>query len=330
MDETIIDAGAGAGTTDTTGTVDTTSAATTGAGTTTDTSAVITQPNADGSEATPVDEFAGIDKLFGELKDDEPVAGAVDPNAAAALPEAVTKALAISDYVKEPAHLEAAVMAAQELWDVSSGKVPAANMLEGMRARDPQGFEKLVLNDLIPYLEHITGKKLGGAEAAAADPMAEMQAKLRELEQRPQIEAQQREQQQQQQQAETASRTAVEGFIKVGSGIFDGDTDGALNGILAQLPKLGLTPAALMKEQLAGNTANLEKAYKAAEKTEMLRVKTMTARLVARNKALRNAAPGTKGSPVAAISGDELPLDATREEKVEYMRTGKFVRAAVS
>jgi hypothetical protein len=314
------DTGAGTGST---GTVDA------GAGTGT---AAIEQPGADGTgtaAAAEPDPFAALEGLF--PKDDEPAAGAVDPNAAnagAAMPEAVSKALGISDYVKDPAQLESAVRAAQELWDVASGKVPAASMLEGMRANNPAGFEKMVLNDLIPYIEQITGKKLGAPDPnAAPDPVAEMRAKIADLERRPEIERQERELQQRVQSADTASRAAVEGWIKTGSGIFDGDTDGAIQAIAAQLPKLGIDVNKMMAEQLQGKTDLLEKAYKAAEKAELKRVKAATERLVARSKALRNGVPATKGSAAAAVVSDELPLDATREEKVEWMRTGKFTRA---
>src|SRR6202789_953424 len=170
-------------------------AADAGAGAGTGTPA-IEQPGAGeaGAAATAQpDEFAALSGLFGDLKDDEPAAaGVVDPNApnaGAALPDVVSKALTISDYVKEPAQLESAVRAAQELWDVAAGKVPAASMLEGMRANNPAGFEKMVLNDLIPYIEQITGKKLGAPDAnAAPDPVAEMRAKIADLERRPEIE----------------------------------------------------------------------------------------------------------------------------------------------
>jgi hypothetical protein len=326
MDEPIVDTGAAASTgTDTTGagtgtTVDTTPAtAATGTAAATETS--IAQLGTDGAPAA--DEFAGLDGLFGDLKEEEPAVA--DPNAAAVVPEPMAKAMSASEYIKEPAHLEIAVRAADEVWNVAAGKVPAHTMLEGIRSRDPQQFEKIVHESLIPYIEHLTGKKLGGGDAAP-DPVAEMQAKIRELEQRPALEAQRRQQEQQQNHAESVSRTAVEGFIKTGSGIFDGATDDALNALAMQLPKLGIQPAAMMQEVLSGKTTLLETAYKAAEKSEMLRVKAMTQRLVARSKALRGAVPASKGAPAgsAATAVDEPPMGASREQLAEWMRTGKI------
>src|SRR5260370_86164 len=158
MDEAIVDAGtAGTGTADagtgtdltTTGTVDT------GAGTgTVDTGA--------GTGTPETDEYSALESLYDSLGNEE---GTTDPAAetsASAMPEEVTRALGLSDYVKEPAHLENAVNAASQVWDVASGKAPASGLLEGMRASNPAGYEKMIREDIIPYIEHITGQQLGG------------------------------------------------------------------------------------------------------------------------------------------------------------------------
>lgn len=272
--------------------------------------------------ATEPDEFAAFEGLFPKDEEDPAAAAAAaaDPNAAQpAVPEAVTRALGISEYVKDPAHLENAVRAADEVFQVQMGKIPAHQMLEGFRARDPQGFERIVKESLIPYIEHITGQKLGGAAAEPPDPVAALAAEVERLKQQPIVEAQQRQEAQQRATADTATRTHVETLIKAGSGVFDGATDDAINAMAAQLPKLGLTPAKLMADVLAGKTADLDRAYKAAEKAELARVKAMGSRLIARSKALKGAVPPGKGNPAPAVAG-ELPENATREQMVAYLR----------
>lgn len=275
---------------------------------------------ADPAAAAPVDELSAFDKLFGDLKPDDPAA--VDPNAPPAVvaPE-VSRALSVSEYVKDASQLENAVRAADEVFQVQTGKIPAHQMLEGFRARDPQGFEKIVTESLVPYLEHILGKKFGDGAAAAPDPLKTMEAKIAELEARPALEAQQRQFQQERQQADTATRTHVDSLIKAGSGIFDGATDDAISAMAAQLPKLGIDMNKLMAEVRAGKTENLDRAYKAAERVEMLRVKAMGSRLIARSKALKAAVPPGRGNPGSvAVPAGELSPTATREEMVAFLK----------
>jgi hypothetical protein len=112
----------------------------------------------------------------------------------------------------------------------------------------------------------------------------------------------------------------VETLIKSGSGVFDGATDDAIMAMAAQLPKLGLNPAKVMADVLAGKTADLDRAYKAAEKAELARVKAMGSRLIARSKALKGAVPPGKGNPAAQPVAGELPENATREQMVAYLR----------
>ncbi len=285
----------------------------------------IQQPGTEGQVAEP-NEFAALEGLFGGLSEEVPAAGNEGQQQTQGMPEEVSRLVQTSEYVKDAAQLENAVRAAEQLWDVSAGKVPAHSLLDGIRTTNPQQFETVMRESIIPYVEMVTGMKLG-AQAAAADPVAEMRAELEQLKQRPQIEAQQRQAQERVQRAESASRTAVEAFIKSGSGIFEGATDDALNALALQLPKLGINPQAMMQQVLEGRTELLEKAYKSAEKAEMLRVKARTDRLIARAKALKSAVPASKGNAAESIDSQEPPPGATREQLVAYMKTGKWTTA---
>lgn len=274
----------------------------------------------DDTGAAPVD---SNEAMWGDLKADEPAA----PEASA-LPEEVSRALGLSEYVKEPAHIEAAVRTASEVWDVVTGKGTAAGMLEGMRLQNPAQYEKTVREDLIPYIEKITGQKFGAAAEASPDPLQTLQQELAELKQRPLLEAQQREAQQTQQRADTATGQHVETLIKSGNGIFDGDVNGAIGAMAAQLPKLGITPDALMKQVLSGNMANVEKAYKAAEKAETLRVKQMSDRVRARYNTLKGAVPASKGAPAAARTGGETEFDMTTQSGRVRAMTAEWNKGA--
>jgi hypothetical protein len=237
--------------------------------------------------------------MWGDLKPDAPV----DPAAPPAIPEEFSKVLGISEYVKEPAHVESAVRTASEVWDVVSGKSPASGLLEAMRVQNPAQYEKSVTEDIIPYIEKITGKKFGG-EQTAPDPLAEMRAEMERMKQAPLLEAQQREQQQYVQRAEQAGGVKLEELIKGGNGIFDGDIQGAVQAVGAQINKMGLNPQDVMKQVLSGNMANLEKAYKAAEKAQTLQAKAYADRMMARYKTLKGSVPTPKGGSSAATSGD--------------------------
>lgn len=282
--------------------------------------AAVLDPN-----APAVDELSDFEKLFPA---DDPAdaaaaaaAAAVDPNAAApVVSEAMQKAFAVSEYVKDESQVENAIRAADEVFQVQLGKIPAHQMLEGFRARDPEGFERIVTQSLIPYIEHLTGKKLGGAPGEAPDPLATMQAEIDRLKGEPQRAEERRLAIEHHNQADTATRSHVETLIKASAGIFDGATDDAINAMAAQLPKLGIDPNKLMADVRAGKTADLDRAFKAADKAAMLAVKAQGTRLIARSKALKGALPPGKGNPASAAAVDELPADATREQMVAYLK----------
>lgn len=252
--------------------------------------------------------------MWGNLDDPEPVAATET-----VIPPEFSKVLGLSEYVKEPAHVEAAVRTADEVWNVVSGKTPASGLLEAMRAQNPAQYEKTVLEDIVPYIEKITGKKFGESQAAP-DPVAEMRAEIERLKTAPLLEAQQRQQQAQIQQAHQVTGAKLEEFIKGGNGIFDGNVQGAMDSIAAQLPKLGITSDDLMKQVLAGNMATLEKAYKAAEKAKTLEVKAYADAVRKRYTTLKGAVPASKGGSATATAAPTDGHDmSTQSGRAKWM-----------
>lgn len=269
-------------------------------------------PDAPADGTSPVVDDA--EAMWGDIK---PEAAPVDP-AAPAVPEAFTKALSMSDYVKEPAHLESAISTASQVWDVVAGKGSASGLLEAMRTQNPQQYEKTILEDIVPYIEKITGKKFGAAEATP-DPIAEMRAELERVKQQPLLEAQQREQQQKIDRAYQVTATNLETYIKNGNGIFEGNVQGAMDTIAAQLPKLGVTSDQLMTQVLSGNTTTLEKAYKAAEKAKTLEVKAYADAVKKRYATLKGSVPASKGGGSLATPSSEAADLTTQAGRAKWM-----------
>ena len=273
-------------------------------------------------ETTPVETTTPVvpdeEAMWGDLKPEEPAVA--DPNAPPAVPPEFSKVLSISDYVREPAHVEAAVQTASEVWDVVSGKKSASSLLEAMRGQNPQQYEKTVMEDIIPYIEKITGKKFGATEAAPApDPVAALTAEVERLKQAPLLEAQQREQQQYVQRAEQAGGAKLEEYIKAGNGIFDGDVPAAIAAVSAQFTKMGVDPQLAMQQVMGGNFANLEKAYKAAEKAETLKAKAYSDRVRAKYQTLKKAVPAAAGGSSSINPGDDKPDLTTQSGRAKAM-----------
>lgn len=246
--------------------------------------------------------------MWGDLKEETPAP--IDPNAAPVVPAEFSKVFSISDYVKEPAHVEAAVQTASEVWDVVSGKKSASSLLEAMRGQNPQQYEKTVMEDIIPYIEKITGKKFGATETAP-DPVAEMRAELERLKDQPRIAEQQRVETERIATAERTGGAKVEEYIKAGNGIFDGDVPAAIAAVGAQFTKMGIDPNEAMKQVMSGNFSNLEKAYKAAEKAETLKTKAYSDRIRAKFKTLKGSVPATTGAPAGVTNPGDGKQDLT-------------------
>lgn len=270
------------------------------------------------------DEYSALENLYPA---DEPDADKetltdpnIDPNAVS--PE-FSKVLGISGYVSEPAHVEAAINAASQLWDVSSGKAQASGLLEAMRESNPQGYEKMIREDVIPYIEHITGMKLGGSqEQATDDPIAKLQRELAEMKQAPMIEAQKRAQQEQLQKATTVTYSKLNDLAK--GTYFEGKGDQLGPELLRQFNVMKLNPDNVMKEVLKGNTSNIEKAFKAIQKDRVVQVKEYNTWMIANSRKLKSALPASKTNPAGSVStpGDDMSK-WTHDQLAEYLRTGE-------
>lgn len=271
-----------------------------------DTQTTIPDETAHADGATPVVDDA--EAMWGNLTDEPPAAAAET-----VIPPEFSKVFGLSEYVKEPAHVESAVRTAAEVWDVVSGKSKASGLLEAMRAQNPAQYEKTVLEDIVPYIEKITGKKFGAVSDTAPDPVAEMRAEIERLKDAPVREAQQRQQEQQIQRAHQVTAQHLEGLVKSGNGIFDSNVNGAMDSIAAQLPKLGITSDDLMKQVLAGNMTTLEKAYKAAEKAKTLEVKAYADAVKKRYTTLKGAIPASRGGSATATAAPTDGHDMTTQ-----------------
>jgi hypothetical protein len=313
-DESVVDLGTG--TTDAgldTNTVDTTGPDNTGVYNT-------------GVDNTQVqDEYSPLESLYADLDKEEtdPNAALVDPNQAGTLPEEVTQALGLSEYVTEPAQLKGAVNAATVLWDVMEGKTKATGLLEGMRQHGgEEGFAKMIREDIIPYIEIITGMKLGKpGEVAVPDPMTTLQAKIAELERQPQLAAQKQAEQAQLSKATESTFTKL-GELSKGT-FFEGKEKSLGPDLLRQFQAMKLNPDSVMKEVLNGNTTNVEKAFKAIQKERTAAAAEYGKWMIAQKR--RNASlPAGKGNPASKTSTDPSDMSSwSLERQAEYFRTGK-------
>lgn len=233
--------------------------------------------------------------LADQLKDDgaDQTQAVVDPNAVE--PDAFAKTLTISEFVKSPEHVEAAVRAADEVWKVTSGQAPATTLLEGMRQANPEGFEKIV-TDLIPYIEHLTGEKLGAGDATTLDPVAQLRAEIRE---------QQLASQKQQQ--DFAYRESVAKAVPIlrqtvtetlGKVFGPGNENYFMSQIAANSK---LSEQEMVAALNRGDKAPLEAAIKAVKTAELKRFKSMSEHMAKQAKDFRKALPVAKGTDAVAI-----------------------------
>lgn len=273
-----------------------------------------TPPADDGQQLNPLDPGTGdpaapdFESLFAD-----PTPEPVDPNAPpAALPPEFQQALGISEYVKEPAQLQQAVRAADEIWGVENGKVPVHQMLEGFRARNPEGFAKIVRESLIPYVEQITGQKLGGAQQEPQTPEQQRIAAIEQRFQQQQAQEQQAQQQQQIQRADQAAGTKVSELLK---GTF---LEGTEQFVMTQLaPYLGVSVQQSMREVLSGNTSSLERGVKAFQKQMEDYGRAYAKHTIAESRKLKQGLPAGKGNP---RTGGEPDLSAMNlQQKAQYL-----------
>lgn len=234
-----------------------------------------------------------------------PAEEAAEAQPAAVAPE-FSKVLGLSEFVKAPEHVESAIRAADEVWKVASGQASATSLLEGMRAANPEGFQK-VINDLVPYIEQMTGSKFG-APPAETDPVQE---RLNAMEQRFAQEEQRRQDAIYQQQvskgyevAKGAVTTALKGTA------FEGDE----NYVLAQCAnKVGIPENEMVQKLLAGKTDELLAAVKAVQKDETARLKKYNENLIRNYRKLKDGVPATAAGKGLAPAPKNAATPAKKE-----------------
>lgn len=249
-------------------------------------------PAVDPTPTDPNDPMSALEAaMAAELSEDPaPVdpAAPVDP---VAVPDAFRQALSISEFVKGPEHVEQAVRAADEVWRVATGQIPARTMLEGFKETNPQQYQA-ILQDLTGYIEQVTGKSFGAAPETPPDPR---DARLSAIEQRFQQEEQQRQTAQFNQQITRAREVGMNFLTEKAKGTFvEGQEQYIWNQIGA---KADVTPEQMTQMLLTGKTEKLEAAFKAVQKDEATRLKAYNANLIKKHRTLGGAVPAVKGAP---------------------------------
>jgi hypothetical protein len=265
-------------------------------------------PNAPPSDPAAPPDLAGlqaeIDRLAAENA--EPP---VDPNSAPTVPGQLPQEFQnISPFVTDSASGERAIRAADEVWKVATGELPARTLVEGIREANPAQFQAIV-NDLIPYLEQVTGKKFGG-EATPVDPVEKLRSEIAQKEQK-QAEAQQ--QAVYQQQMGQAREVATGKITELLKGTFAEGNETYFLQRCAE--KVQIPEATMVRELLAGNTKPLEAALKAVQRDEIVRLKQYNDNLIKKGRNLANSVPATKQTPASAISpgAKRLPGESITE-----------------
>lgn len=251
--------------------------------------------------APPVDAQPTLSDLEEAMKAglpaDEPETPA-DPQQQAA-PE-FQQMLSISEFVKTPEHVQAAIRAADEVWKVASGQLPASQMLEAMRAANPNGFQG-VFNDLAAYVERVSGKKLGGEAPESTDPV---QQRLNAIERQFQEQEQARQRAIQEQQTTQARTVAMDLVTKAAKGTaFEGDEAY----LLARCADMtNVEPQQMVDMLLRGFTKPLESTLKAVQKQESARLKRYNDNLIKNYRTWKNAVPASKGAPAESRPQGDL------------------------
>jgi hypothetical protein len=93
--------------------------------------------------------------------------------------ETIKGLLTKSEYVKEAAHIEAAIADAEVLWQIVDGKADVSAILDAAKTQSPQAFPKL-LESLRAYVAKETGVPIAAAAAGQVDP-ANMTPEQKEL-----------------------------------------------------------------------------------------------------------------------------------------------------
>lgn len=248
---------------------------------------------------------ADIDKLAAE--------DAVDLNAppaeVGAVPQEFQQALELSPFVTNPAQVQQAVRAADEVWKVASGELGAATLFEGLKGANPQRYQEIV-NEAVQYIEQVTGKKFGG-EAAAADPVEQLR---QEIAADKVAQAQAIQQQQYQGQLNQARGVAEKAVAAALKGTFAEGQEAWFLQRCAQVVKM--PEQEMVKELNAGNTKPLEAAVKMVRAEEVKRFKQYTDNFIKQRGNLAKSVPGTAVTPKSAASAEATMLPG--ETKTQF------------
>jgi hypothetical protein len=306
-------------------------------GTVTDPAAAVTATSA---TTDPNDPMAALDAALAAMdgsadpaKQQAGQAAAVD--AAAEIPAQFQEALKISPFVTSPEAVQTAVRAADEVWKVASGQLPARSLIEGMRESNPQQYSAIV-NDLASYISEVTGQQFGGAPQQAgpldglkqANPQAYQQvadlfqqltgspldgpadprdARLAALEQRYAAEENQRQVQAVQQQVTMAREKAMTYLGTLTKGTY---AEGSEQFMFQQCAsRVGVSPQQMTEMLLKGDTSKLEAAYKETQKELSGIFKGWAAGLIKKSRGLQAAVPAAAAqTSKTAGSGKEMPI----------------------
>lgn len=305
-------------------------------------------PDATGDSSDP---FASLTSAMDSVlpKDDVAADPTLSDSAQSGeIPEQFAQALTISPYVTSAESVQQAVRAADEVWQVATGKIPARQMLEGFRNQNPAQFESIVADlkdylgvqgqqaqqaspldelkaanpqafqQIAQYYQQQTGKSLDGP----ADPR---EARLQALEKRYQAEEEARNVAQWNQQIETARATATEFLNKTIANTFaDGLADRFLTpngGLLWQKAvSMNIDEGRMLNELRQGKTETLERVWKAVAKDEAAVIRRYNENLVKQHKTLKNAVPAQKGAAVSANNTPGAPARKVGESNVDYAK----------
>jgi hypothetical protein len=267
----------------------------------------ITQP---GSETPPAPDY---ESLFADPKAEEPAA--VDPNAPVVPPE-FQQAMGISEFVKDPTQLAGAVTLADQVIKVQNGQAPISGLMENFRAQNEPAFVKAVTENLIPYIEQITGKKLMDPSAAPATEKTPEQQRIDAIEAQF---AEQRQQAQQQQHQQAVNRAGAVLLTKTDEALKGTFLEGKGKELVAQLaPFMGMSEAQAIQALNGGNTAMVDKAVKALMVQKEAEGRAYAKWKIAESKTLKAGLPAGKGNPRVAAPG-ELAEGATMADKIAYL-----------
>lgn len=257
-----------------------------------------------------------LEELFADPKVDDPAL--VDPNAPPiTVPPVFQQAMGISEFVKDPSQLAGAVTLADQVLKVQNGNAPISGLMENFRAQNELAFVKAVNENLIPYIEQITGMKL--MDPAKAGTPTEKTPEQQRIDA---IEARFTEQQNLQQQAQQNAAVNRAGAVLLAK------TDEALKGtflegkgreLVAQLaPHMGMSEAQAVQALNSGNTTMVDKAVKALMVQKEAEGRAYAKWKIAESKTLKAGLPAGKGNPRMAAPG-ELAEGATMADKIAYL-----------